>query len=157
MPLHIRPFLWITSANMSIQYACIGEMGIYLRQDVRKHMTRKLILNSCHYCCYFVIVIITSDSCNSVTIKIKIIMIIIVVIVTVMIMINITFVRPQNLPSTKAGLVSSQVLHLLSKLQNWIWPKTGQYKTCLVSNTKIEASIRVTKLKPYIIFHILFI
>ena len=41
--------------------------------------------------------------------------------------------------------MSRQVLHLLSKLQNWICPKSGQYKTCLVSNTKIEASIRATK------------
>ena len=37
----------------------------------------------------------------------------------------------------KTGLVSRQVLHLLSKLQNWICPKTGQYKTCILSNTKI--------------------
>ena len=49
----------------------------------------------------------------------------------------------------KTGLVSRQVLHLLSKLQNWIWHKTGQYKTCLVSNTKIEASIRATKPKSW--------
>ena len=41
----------------------------------------------------------------------------------------------------KTGLVSRQVLHLLSKLQNWICPKTGQYKTCIVSNTKIDASL----------------
>ena len=60
-----------------------------------------------------------------------------------------TFVRLQNLPWYKTGLVSRQVLHLLSKLQNCIWPKTGQYKTCLVSNTKIEASIRATKPKPW--------
>ena len=59
------------------------------------------------------------------------------------------YVRLQNLPWYKTGLVSRQVLHLLSKLQNWIWPKTGQYKTCLVSNTKIEASIRDTKPKPW--------
>ena len=50
---------------------------------------------------------------------------------------------------TKNGLISRQVLHLLSKLQNWICPKTGQYKTCIVSNTKIEASIRATKPKPW--------
>ena len=49
----------------------------------------------------------------------------------------------------KTGLVSRQLLHLLSKLQNWICPKTGQYKTALVSNTKIEASIRATKPKPW--------
>ena len=49
--------------------------------------------------------------------------------------------------ATKTGLVSRLVLHLLSKLQNWIWPKTGQYKTCLVSNTKIEAPIWATKPK----------
>ena len=58
-------------------------------------------------------------------------------------------VRLQNLPWYKTGLVSRQVLHLVSKLQNWIWPKTGQYKTCLVSNTEIEASIRATKPKPW--------
>ena len=58
-------------------------------------------------------------------------------------------VRLQNLPWYKTGLVSRQVLHLLSKLQNWICPKTGQYKTCLVSNTKIRASIRATKPKPW--------
>ena len=58
-------------------------------------------------------------------------------------------VRLQNLPWYKTGLVSRQVLHLLSKLQNWICPKTGRYKTCLVSNTKIEASIRATKPKPW--------
>ena len=40
-------------------------------------------------------------------------------------------------------------MHLLSKLQNWIWSKTGRYKTGLVSNTKIEASIRATKPKPW--------
>ena len=62
---------------------------------------------------------------------------------------TLTFVRLQNLPWYKTGLVSRQVLHLLSKLQNRIWPKTGQYKTCLVSNTKIEASIRATKPKPW--------
>ena len=63
-----------------------------------------------------------------------------------------TTVRLQNQPWYKTGLVSRQVLHLLSKLQNWIWPKTGQYKTCLVSNTtntNIEASIRATKPKPW--------
>ena len=60
-----------------------------------------------------------------------------------------TFVRLQNLPWYKTGLVSRQVLHLLSKLQNWIWSKTGRYKTSLVSNTKIEASIRATKPEPW--------
>ena len=60
-----------------------------------------------------------------------------------------TVVRLQNLPWYKTGLVSRQVLHPLSKLQNWIWPKTGRYKTGLVSNTKIEASIRTTKPKPW--------
>ena len=60
-----------------------------------------------------------------------------------------TFVRLQNLPWYKTGLVSRQVYHPLSKLQNWIWPKTGRYKTGLVSNTKIEASIRATKPKPW--------
>ena len=51
-----------------------------------------------------------------------------------------TSVRLQNLPWYKTGLVSRQVLH---------WPKTGQYKACLVSNTKIEASIRANKPKPW--------
>ena len=60
-----------------------------------------------------------------------------------------TDVRLQNLPWCKTGLVSRQVLHHLSKLQNWICRKTGQYKTCLESNTKIEASIRATKPKPW--------
>ena len=58
-------------------------------------------------------------------------------------------VRLQNLPWYKTGLVSRQALHLLSKLQNWICPKSGQYKTCLVSNTKIEAWLRATKPKPW--------
>ena len=58
-------------------------------------------------------------------------------------------VRLQNLPWSKTGLVSRQVLHHLSKLQNWIWSKTGRYKTGLVSNTKIEASLRATKPKPW--------
>ena len=60
-----------------------------------------------------------------------------------------TIVRLQNLPWSKTGLVSRQVLHPLSKLQNWIWSKTGRYKTGLVSNTKIEASLRATKPKPW--------
>ena len=58
-------------------------------------------------------------------------------------------VKLQNLSWYKNGFVSKQVLHLLSKLQNWICLKTGQYKTCIVSNTKIEASIRATKPKPW--------
>ena len=58
-------------------------------------------------------------------------------------------VRLQNLPWSKTGLVSRQVLHPLSKLQNWIWSKTGRYKTGLVSDTKIEASLRATKPKPW--------
>ena len=58
-------------------------------------------------------------------------------------------VRLQNLPWSKTGLVSRQVLHPLSKLQNWIWSKTGRNKTGLVSNTKIEASLRATKPKPW--------
>ena len=60
-----------------------------------------------------------------------------------------TSVRLQNLPWYKTGFVSRQVLHLLSKLQNWICPKTDQYKTCIVSYTKIEASIQATKPKPW--------
>ena len=48
-----------------------------------------------------------------------------------------TSVRLQNLPWYKTGLVSRQVLHHLSKLQNWICHKTGQYKTCIESNTKM--------------------
>ena len=62
---------------------------------------------------------------------------------------TLTYVRLQNLPWSKTGLVSRQVLHPLSKLQNWIWSKTGRYKTGLVSNTKIEASLRATKPKPW--------
>ena len=59
-------------------------------------------------------------------------------------------VKLQNLSWYKTGFVSRQVLHLLSKLQNWICPKTGQYKTFIISNTKIEASIRATtKPKPW--------
>ena len=58
------------------------------------------------------------------------------------------YVRLQNLPWYKTGLVSRQVLHLLSKLQNWLWPKTGQCKTCLVSNTKIGASIQLLNPNP---------
>ena len=57
--------------------------------------------------------------------------------------------RLQNLSWYKTGFVSRQVLHLLSRLQNWICPITGQYKTCIVSNTKIEASIRATKPKTW--------
>ena len=49
----------------------------------------------------------------------------------------------------KTGFVSRQVLHLLWKLQNWICPKTGQYRACIVSNTKIEAYTRATKPKPW--------
>ena len=64
-------------------------------------------------------------------------------------MYRMTSVRLQNLPWSKTGLVSRQVLHPLSKLQNWIWSKTGRYKTGLVSNTKIEASLRATKPKPW--------
>ena len=60
-----------------------------------------------------------------------------------------TCVRLQNLPWSKTGLVSRQVLHPLSKLQNWIRSKTGRYKTGLVSNTKIGASLRGTKHKPW--------
>ena len=63
--------------------------------------------------------------------------------------IKLPFVRLQNLPWSKTGLVSRQGLHPLSKLQNWIWSKTGRYKTGLVSNTKIEASLRATKPKPW--------
>ena len=61
----------------------------------------------------------------------------------------VTYVRLQNLPWSKTGLVSRQVLHPLSKLQNWIRSKRGRYKTGLVSNTKIEASLRGTKHKPW--------
>ena len=53
----------------------------------------------------------------------------------------------------KTGLVSRQVLHLLSKLQNWICPKTDQYKTCLESNTKIDCIyIYIVSLLIYIFF-----
>ena len=47
-------------------------------------------------------------------------------------------VRLQNLPWYKTGLVSRQVLHLLSKLQNWIYPKTGQYKACIVQILRLK-------------------
>ena len=60
-----------------------------------------------------------------------------------------TFVKLQNLSWYKTGSVSRQVLHLLWRLQNWICPKTGQYKTCIVSNTKIEACTRATKPKHW--------
>ena len=60
-----------------------------------------------------------------------------------------TPVKLQNLSWCKTGFVSIQVLHLPSRLQNWICPKTGQYKTCIVSNSKIEASIRATKPKTW--------
>ena len=54
--------------------------------------------------------------------------------------------------ATKPALIQNRfciktVMHLLSKLQNWICPETGQYKTSIVSNTRIEASIRATKPK----------
>ena len=58
-------------------------------------------------------------------------------------------VKLQNLSRYKTGFVSRQVLYLLSKLQNWICSETGQYKTCIASNTKIEASIRATKPKAW--------
>ena len=60
-----------------------------------------------------------------------------------------TYVKLQNLSWYKAGFVSRQVLQLLSVLQNWIYPKTGQRKTCIVSNSKIAASSRTTKSKPW--------
>ena len=60
----------------------------------------------------------------------------------------VTCVKLQNQSWYKTGFVSRQDLHLLSKLQNWICLKTGQYKTCIISNTKIEASARATKPKP---------
>ena len=60
----------------------------------------------------------------------------------------ITAVKLQNLSWYKTGFVSRHVLYL-SRLQNWICPKTGQYKTCIVSNSKIEVSIQATKPKPW--------
>ena len=59
-----------------------------------------------------------------------------------------TCVRLQNLPWYKTGLVSRQVLHLLSKLQNWIWPKTGQYKTCLVQILRLKLRYGLLKANP---------
>ena len=56
----------------------------------------------------------------------------------------------------KTGLVSRQVLHLLSKLQNWICPKTGQYKTCLESNTKIDCIYIYIYIYLYIYIHIFY-
>ena len=50
----------------------------------------------------------------------------------------------QNRFCIKTGFAS-----YISRLQNWICPKTGQCKTCIISNTKIEASIRATKPKPW--------
>ena len=60
-----------------------------------------------------------------------------------------TSVKLQNLSWYKAGFVSRHVLHLLSRLQDWICPKTGEYKTCIVSNTEIEAFTQATKPKPW--------
>ena len=51
----------------------------------------------------------------------------------------------------KTGFASRQLLHLLSKQQNWICPKTGQYKVCIVSNTKIEASYKTGQYKTCIV------
>ena len=48
----------------------------------------------------------------------------------------------QNRFCIKTGFASS------IEAKKWICPKTGQYKTCIVSNTKIEASLRATKPKP---------
>ena len=67
-----------------------------------------------------------------------------------------TSVRLQNLPWYKTGLVSGQVLHLLSKLQNRIWPKTGQYKTCLVSNTMIDCVYINIYIYSYIYMYFLY-
>ena len=58
-------------------------------------------------------------------------------------------VKLQNLTSQKNGFLSRQVLHLLSRMQNCIYPKTGQYKTCIVSNTDIAAHLESTKPKPW--------
>ena len=62
---------------------------------------------------------------------------------------NYTCVSLQNLSWYKTVFVSKQVLHILSRQQNWICHKTGQYKTCIVSNNMIEAALRTTKLKPW--------
>ena len=50
-----------------------------------------------------------------------------------------TCVRLQSLPWYKTGLVSRQVLHLLSKLQNWICPKTEE--EAAIAGKRAENSI----------------
>ena len=55
-----------------------------------------------------------------------------------------TYVKLQNLT-----FVSRQDLQLLSRLQNWIYPKTCQYKTCIVSNTKIAVPSGITEPKTW--------
>ena len=60
----------------------------------------------------------------------------------------------QRMLSYKTCLDTKTVLYQdrfssLSKLQNWICPKTVQYKACMISNTKTEASIRATEPKPW--------
>ena len=50
--------------------------------------------------------------------------------------------------SYETCLDTKPVFYPLSKLQNWICLKMGQHKTCIVSNTKFEASIRATQPKP---------
>ena len=57
----------------------------------------------------------------------------------------------------KTGLVSRRVLHLLSKLQNWICPKTGHYKTSIESNTKIDCVYINLNLNIYIYIHLCYI
>ena len=48
--------------------------------------------------------------------------------------------RLQNLSRYKKGFVSRQILHLLSRLLNWICSKTGQFKTYIMSNIKPPAA-----------------
>ena len=62
---------------------------------------------------------------------------------------HVTFVKLQNLTRHRTGFVSKQVLQLLSRLQNWIYPKTCQYKTCIISNTNIVAPSGTTRPKPW--------
>ena len=59
--------------------------------------------------------------------------------------------------SYKTGLISRQVLHLLSKLQNLICPKTGQYKTCILPNTKIDCVYINIYFSLYIFFLYIYI
>ena len=51
----------------------------------------------------------------------------------------VTPVKQRNLTKNKTD-VACLGLQFLTRLQNWIYPKTGQYKACIASNTKCAAS-----------------